>query len=273
MKMNTVRIIMIINTFVLLFLPSICNAEGFNIIDLDQVESRYERLYYMPSAEEAMLRMKHPDISPGITTLKLSLDQYNEGWTVTRIFFSKRHNKLMTAIADIYGDDSGIYGKPIIVPYVSIDDFFQYLEWSEKSKATTMMWEKQYGPYFLWDIDTKNQYYSTYHVVPVNEYSDFFPEWGMPDEKSISLESARQIVEKAIKDKYNIDSMDNLPVYEDVRYIHGDDISYWMFNYWVFVQKDGQTYSTVIFSLQQLYDTTFGFLSSIDPDYLPCFMK
>ncbi len=254
-----------------MIISSVALAEDYKIIDIYSIEDIYSRIYNIPPLEIALSRLNEDTNSlHGITTVQLSLDRYNEGWIVSNISYSKEKEQLIITSAFVYGDDSGIYGRGIPMPYLEYDDFMDNLVLSLKSVKMTAVWEEKYGPYFLWDLDTKYTYYSKYEIIPCEYYTDVFPQWGKPTKNNISIEEARFLVNQMIFDQYNIDSLDNLPIYEDVRYIISNNTEnggYWVFNYWIKVQLDTYNCWTMVFSIQQLFDKKFAFINAIDPEY------
>ena len=258
-------------------------------ISFNSIDSCYTRLYYMPTLEEALSRLNERnealsrlemrlnvrnEDAHGITTVSLSLNQYDEGWRVSKVFYSKDSNQLVILYALVYGDDTGIYGLGIPFPYTEYEVFMRNLEISFDSIKRTEAWEREYGPWFLWDLETKNAFYSRYSFVPCTSYTDVFPQWGLPTEEDLSEEEARSIVTQMIKEKYGIDSLDRLPIYEDIRYIITDkgNGGYWVFNYWIQVRQGDESYWAIVFSVRQMNYTYFDFTEAIDPEYLPCIL-
>ena len=272
---KAIRHAAILICFSMIFI-SAANAEDYKMIHIDSVDDSCSRICNIPPLETALARLKEDNDSfQGITSAQLSLDQYNEGWIVSNISYSKEKEQLITTSALVYGDDSGIYGRGVSMPYLPYDDFMDNLVLSLESVKMTAVWEEKYGPYFLWDFDTKCAYYSEYGIIPCTDYTDVFPQWGKPTKKNIPIEEARSFVNQMIFDQYNIDSFDNLPIYEDVRYIISNNTEnggYWLFNYWIKVQFDADNYWTTVFSIQQLADKEFMFIKAIDPEYFSCLL-
>ena len=111
-------------------------------ISFNSIDSCYTRLYYMPTLEEALSRLNERnealsrlemrlnvrnEDAHGITTVSLSLNQYDEGWRVSKVFYSKDSNQLVILYALVYGDDTGIYGLGIPFPYTEYEVFMRNL--------------------------------------------------------------------------------------------------------------------------------------------------
>ena len=172
---KAIRHAAILICFSMIFI-SAAKAEDYKMIHIDSVDDSCSRICNIPPLETALARLKEDNDSlRGITSAQLSLDQYNEGWIVSNISYSKEKEQLITTSALVYGDDSGIYGRGVSMPYLAYDDFMDNLVLSLESVKMTAVWEEKYGPYFLWDFDTKCAYYSEYGIIPCTDYSDVFP--------------------------------------------------------------------------------------------------
>jgi len=276
MKSHKVKIHVVMLICFFMINSSIGFADDYKTIDINSVEDIYTRIYNIPSLEFAIARINEDSNNlHGITTVQLSLDQYNEGWVVSKISYSKEKEHLIITSALVYGDDSGIYGRGVSMPYLEYDDFMDNLVLSFNSMKMTAVWEEKYGPYFLWDLDTKYAYYSKYGISPCTYYTDVFPQWGKPTKNNICIEEARCLVDQMIFNQYNIDSLVNLPIYEDVRYIisnNNENGGYWVFNYWIQVQFDTYNYWAIVFSIQQLFNKEFAFTKAIDPEFFSCLL-
>ena len=127
------------------------------------------------------------------------------------------------------------------IVFKNLEGYYQYLRDEKQLNAMIMRWEEAYGPYFMWDIYRKQEFYQKAGTYPYRRDASIFyirsdyPSWNVPDEDKETvqqmLDTYREMYKNAVMEEYGLTEAQMNCFVEDVRCIGQScaiEMKYWM---------------------------------------------
>lgn len=245
-------------------------AEENVCVDFDLLGEEFYPLTHLPSLECALSLVCEELSSEDVTVVSidpvLNLHVGSEQWEIAVIYQDNASLELFYAYFYVYGMPAGTRIQRLSTSqYALIADHLADPVQQAGIAGQVDIWEYAHGPWFLWPLDVKADFYSQYGTTP-----DGSQTWGRPVESTMTYAQAKEAINQKVTDQYGI-TLEQLAIEEDVRYISPPGrTGYWHLSYWSIIQIDGYSHWVCLFSLAE-FEGEFFWTKHIAPEYISAF--
>ena len=219
------------------------------VININQAPEVCAILKAIPTRAEACAVI--PDEGIRIMTSSY-LDLLSATWYITNDYLDVETQRCYRSVYCVTSIDGSLYVE-------------RYMRWElgtvEQYYANTTaeyvldkyqnQWEIEFGPYYLWSLDKKMEFYEMYQCTPFGQSE----QWGEPDKENVDEETAIREAQRVVETKGL--PVEALGMHADARYIVKPDRGYWEIRYWAKIQIGNETFWELVCIVAQATDGRF----------------